>query len=250
MSSKYKIGIVAAMEREVRPLVRDWHTVEREHLGRTFRFFEHGATAVVCGGIGPEASRRATEALIEFFRPQEVLSVGFAGALSSDLKVGNILVPSRIVDVKDGSRVETGVGWGVLLSLASVASHEQKARLAAAYGAQAVDMEAVAVARGAQAHGIRFSAIKAISDECNFAMPPVERFISAEGQFLTSAFVGFAALRPPMWPSVVRLCRNNRLASAALCRELSRYPPEEVKGEEANPEGREGEFHSSLKVHC
>ena len=258
MSYKYKIGIVAAMEREVRPLVRNWHSIEHEHLGRTYRFFENGAAVVVCAGIGPEAARRATEALIELFRPQEILSVGFAGALNSDLKVGDVFTPSRMVDVKDGSRVETGIGCGVLLSLGLVADPEQKARLAEAYGAQAVDMEAAAVARGAQAHGIGFSAIKAISDECSFAMPPVERFVASDGQFRTAAFVGFVALRPWLWRNVVRLSGNNRRASGALCRELSRYCHEqldqEMKGETAKSQETkvkesQSELFSSLKVH-
>ena len=235
----------------MRPLIRNWRFVEREHLGRTYRFFENGATFVACGGIGPEAARRATEALIEFFQPQEILSVGFAGALNSDLKVGDTFAPSSIVDVMDGSRVETGIGCGVLLSLSSVASPEQKARLAEAYRAQAVDMEAGAVARGAQSHGIRFSAIKVISDECNFAMPPVERFVSGEGQFRTGAFLGFVSPRPWLWLSVFRLSRNNREASAALCRALSRYLPQLLDG--GGPNGRdtnvEAKRRELLKVH-
>jgi len=223
LSDLCRIAIVAALEREVRPLVKNWRVVEREHLGRRFRFFENGSTVVVCGGIGPEAARRATEAVIALYQPEEVLSVGFAGALDAYLKVGDIFAPSRIVDAKDGSRVETGIGRGVLLSLASVASVEQKARLAEAYGAQAVDMEAAAVARGAQAHGVRFSALKAISDESSFTMPPVERFIGSEGQFRAAAFFAFIALRPWLWLSVFQLARNSAKASAALCRELEQY---------------------------
>ena len=41
-----KIAIVAAMEREVRPLVRDWLAIDKTHDGRQFRFFETGR----CGG--------------------------------------------------------------------------------------------------------------------------------------------------------------------------------------------------------
>ena len=61
-----EVAIVAALERELRPLVREWKVAEREHAGRRFRFFESDRAVVVCGGIGPEAARRATEAVITF----------------------------------------------------------------------------------------------------------------------------------------------------------------------------------------
>ena len=56
-------------------------------------------------------------------------------------------------------------------------------KLAQSYGAQAVDMEAAAVARGAQARGVRFMAVKAISDESTFAMPSMDRFVDGRVNF-------------------------------------------------------------------
>jgi adenosylhomocysteine nucleosidase len=165
MSSAVKVAMVAALEREVRPLVKGWLGVEREYLGRGFKFFENGQAVLVCGGIGADAARRAAEAVIALYGPELVLSVGFAGGLDPALKVGDIFYPGRVVDVRDGSSVETGAGRGVLVSVAGIADGEQKSKFAASYGAQAVDMEAAAVARGAQARGIRFMAVKAISDE-------------------------------------------------------------------------------------
>ena len=56
----------------------------------------------------------------------------------------------------------------------------RRQRLAQAYAADAVDMEAAAVAQAAQAHGIEFGALKAISDMPRILrMPPVEKFVSA-----------------------------------------------------------------------
>ena len=87
--------MVAALEREVRLLVKRWRRIEREHEGRSFTFFESGQAVLVCGGIGAEAARRATEAVIALYQPELVLSVGFAGALDPGLKVGEIFSPSR-----------------------------------------------------------------------------------------------------------------------------------------------------------
>jgi adenosylhomocysteine nucleosidase len=238
MSGAVKVGMVAALEREIRLLVKDWRRVEREYDGRRFKFFENGQAVLVCGGIGADPARRAAEAVIALYGPGLVLSVGFAGGLDPALKVGDIFYPSRVVDVCDGSSVETGAGRGVLVSVAGIADVEQKAKLAQSYGAQAVDMEAAAVARGAQARGIRFMAVKAISDESNFVMPPMGRFVTGDGQFRTWRFMGFAVMRPWHWPQVVQLARDGSRASAALCAELERYIHDQKKTEVSGPELR------------
>ena len=43
------------------------------------------------------------------------------------------------------------------------------------------------------------SAVKAISDESDFVMPPMDEFIAEDGAFRTESFVLFAALRPWLW---------------------------------------------------
>jgi adenosylhomocysteine nucleosidase len=83
-------------------------------------------------------------------------------------------------------------------------------------------MEAAAVARAAEAHGLRFAAVKVISDDASFAMPPMERFIANDGGFRSAAFALHAAVRPWLWVSVFRLARNSTEASRRLCEYLSR----------------------------
>jgi adenosylhomocysteine nucleosidase len=217
MKNHSRIAIVAALEREVGPLIRRWHTCRREHDGRRFRFFEKDDVVLVCGGMGAEADRRATEALIALYAPKQVYSVGFAGALDPALQVGTVLRPERVVNGSDGSSVSVAGGDGVLVSFDGIASPEQKAKLRTAFVAQAVDMEAAAVARAAEARGVGFAAVKVISDDSEFRFPPLERFVDGAGRFLEARFVLFAAVRPWLWPRVIRLARNRRRASRALC---------------------------------
>ena len=205
MPNQAKVAIVAALEREVRPLVSQWQSSEREYDGRKYKFFENERAVLVCGGIGPEAARRATEAVIQLYAPIMVQSVGFAGALDSTLKVGTVLTPICVIDAKDGSRVEAGVGHWVVVSVDHTANVEQKAKLAKAYWAHAVDMEAASVARGAQAHDITFVGLKAISDEADFEIPCLDRFIRSDGKFRTVAFGFYIAIRPWLWGRVIRL---------------------------------------------
>ena len=222
LAQDYRIAFVAALEREIAPFVRGWNLSEREHDGRKFRFFENKDVVLVCGGIGAENARRATEAVIVFYHPASVQSVGLAGALDPKLKVGMIFSPRWVVDVRDGNRTHTARGDGTLVSAGEIAGVAQKAKLASAYGAQAVDMEAASVARGAEAHSLPFSALKVISDESDFIMPPMNDFISEAGAFRTKSFVLFAAFRPWLWGKMIRLGMDSARAVRALCAELTK----------------------------
>ena len=214
--------MVAALEREVRPLVKQWRVCEKDHDGRHFRFFESNDVVVVCGGIGAEAARRAAEAVIHSYTPRIIYSTGFAGALDAALKVGDILQPRRVVNAGDGSSLQLENGEGVLVSFASVASPAQKAKLRESFSAHAVDMEAAAVARAAEVRGVEFAVVKVISDEFDFTFPDMQRFVDSSGQFQEGRFARFVAVRPWLWAQVARLARNSGRASRALCERLRR----------------------------
>ena len=218
--TRVRVAIVVAVEREVRSLVKGWRVDEREHCGRAFRFFENGDAVLVCGGIGREAARRAAEAVIAFYSPGVVWSAGFAGALETGMKVGDVVVPARVIDSSDGSSVGLESGSGVLVSFEAVASPGQKLKLRESFGAQAVDMEAAAVARASQLHGVRFATVKVISDESDFTFPELDRFVDGKGRFLEGRFAVYAAVRPWLWGKVVRLGRSSARASVVLCQWL------------------------------
>ncbi len=221
----FEVAIVAAFEREVAPLLKRTRRVERENDGRKFTFFENEGMVIVCGGMGAEAARRAAEAVIALYHPRLVQSTGFAGALQSELRIGDIFVPSVVINASDGSRNETEGESGALLTFMSVADVKQKAALAQAYGAQAIDMEAAFVGAAAQARGTKFRAVKVISDEFNFEMPKLSRFIDGQGRFRTANFILFAALRPWLWGRVITLARNSNAAARRLADYLTEHSP-------------------------
>jgi nucleoside phosphorylase len=215
-----KIVFVAAMEREVALLVKNWTRIQHNHEGRVITFFEYADFVCVCGGIGVEAARRATQAAIALYHPSLIQSVGFAGALDATLRIGDIFTPSIVLDARDGSRYQLSGGKGTLLTFMEVASASQKAKLNSAYAAQAVDMEAAAVASAASLHGIAFAAVKVISDEAYFEIPGTSQFIDPAGQFRTTNFVCHMALRPWLWKSVATLAANSQKAAKALAKYL------------------------------
>jgi adenosylhomocysteine nucleosidase len=234
-----RTAIIAAMEREVRPLIRSWKVRMIEHGGRRYRLFENGEAALLCGGIGAEAARRATEAVIREVSPARVISVGFAGALNGSLPVGHVLEPRTVINAADGVRTDVGWGEGILVSSATVAGPEQKSRFSKAYGASAVDMEAAAVAQGAQARGVEFAALKAISDAADFSLPPLDRsldrFVANDGSFHSFQFACHVALRPWLWRPTIALARSSSKARLALCGALVSYLGREALHSRALP---------------
>ena len=213
-----RLAIIAALDREIQPLVRGWQ--------RTDAGYRHDDTLVVAGGIGYEAAKRAAQAAIREFRPQMLVSAGFAGALIGTLKVGSVFLPNVIIDGRNGMEYRCNfgegiLGGGILVSAAQIAGpgsgSDSKRELAEKFHALAVDMEAAAVAEVAQEEGIGFRCVKAISDESDFPMPPMNRFVSPEGRFNVSGFAAWASVRPAVWSPVMALARNSKRASRALC---------------------------------
>jgi adenosylhomocysteine nucleosidase len=223
-----RVAIVAALEREVRPLIKHWRVNDRDYSGRGFRFYESGGAVVVCGGIGREAARRATDAILALYESAIVYSVGYAGALETSLKVAHVIRPARIINTSDGSSVQIHGGNGVLVSQGVMATVEQKLQLRNAYRAQAVDMEASGVAQAAEARGVPFQAVKVISDEVHFELPETERFVSSDGRFREGRFALFVAVRPWRWPRVLQLARNSARASRVLCAELQKILSQKI----------------------
>ena len=218
-----KVAIIAALEREIAGAIRKWRVSKREFAGRRYKFFESERAVAVCAGIGAEPARRACEAIVRLYQPPLIISVGLAGGLDASVQTGSLFIPSRIVDAGDGSALNLTQGHGTLVSWNSVAGKEQKAKLAKSYGASAVDMEAAAVARGAAARRIGFMAVKAISDDYEFELPALERFIGADGSFRTAGFVMYAGIRPGLWRKLLHLKRDSDRAATALCDWLEWY---------------------------
>jgi adenosylhomocysteine nucleosidase len=221
-----KIAIIAAIERELRPLIKSWRTTKLEHEGREFTFYESDYAVAVCGGIGAESARRAAESIIVRSSPKLLISAGVAGALVPELSVGDTVFPAVVIDARDGSRHETFIrdaalgksplARTVLVSSPEVAGTAQKRQLAKSYGAHVVDMEGASVARAAQVHNLPFLAVKAISDDVNFEIAELNRFIR-DGQFQTKLLAVYLLPRPWLWLKMIRLARNTQLASHNLC---------------------------------
>ena len=220
-----KVVIIAAMERELTLLVRGWKRAMLSSGDKTFTLFESDRVIAVIAGIGCKNAEQAARAAVQQYRPALLISAGLAGALIRSLKPGNVFTPSVVVDAADGAEyrcVADGrhVSGGILVSSDEIAGAEAKQELVARFHGLVVDMEAAGVAKVAQQEQIGFRCVKAISDEADFAMPPMARFVTADGTFQSGRFAAWTAVRPWQWMKVVALARNSRRATAALCDRL------------------------------
>ncbi len=218
MSADRPLAILAALPREVRGLVGR-QAPEPSLRSEGVQLYRLPGAVVAVAGMGGSRVSLAFEAALREGGITTVVSAGLAGACSPALREGSVAEASVVADARTGERFATeAAGAGpVLVTTAAIAGVQEKARLAAAYGAGMVDMEAATVARLAAAHGLRFRAIKGISDAHDFELASLARFGGgARGQFRTGAFALHTALRPHHWSRAAALGRASNRALAAL----------------------------------
>lgn len=221
------VAIVAAMRSELAPLLGG----ASKRVQDGVELYDLPSALVAIGGIGRRAAERAAEAALAAAQPKLLISAGLAGALTPALVAGDVIRVREVVDEVTGEHFRSAEGDAILVSAARITGVKGKKRLAAEFAASAVDMEGAAVAAVAKRNGIGFTAVKAISDEWNFPMPPVNSFVDAQGKLRTGAFVGHVAVRPQWWVPVVRLGLNSRKASRNLAGALKHLIGEYLQAE-------------------
>jgi adenosylhomocysteine nucleosidase len=209
------IAVIAAMPVELAPLIGNCkpRTVSGVEL---FEMPEADALVAV-GGIGETFARHAAEVAVDEAQPRRLLSAGIVGAISPKLKIGDVGRIREVVDVATGVRYPTtGGGEWVLATSQDVSDAVEKQGLLTRFGADVVDMEAAAVAQVAKERGLEFAAVKSISDDAAFDMPPMNRFIE-QGRFDTRRFLVYVVLHPRWWSSLGKIKRNSEVATKNLC---------------------------------
>ena len=222
-----RVGVLAALPRELEPLVRGWKRVEAPRYVSMWTHVDGDGNQRVaaCAGMGANAARRAFAAA-EVAGPLDlVLSVGLAGATGVAAQLGQVSCVTEVIDAQTGERfpltaADRTVRLATVVQTAGVA---EKARLAASYGSVLVDMEAATVARLALMRGIPMVCIKAVSDVADTRLPEIDAFVDGEGQLKTLRFVLHLLPRPASWGAVAQLARASKLASAALGNALKQF---------------------------
>jgi adenosylhomocysteine nucleosidase len=230
--ARARIGIVVALREERVAVERAVRAVDE--AGRT-------STLVLQGGLGGAMAAGAARKLLSNAPQMRLLvSCGFSGGLVDSLAVGDIFLASTVtarpslveaaqkeeaLSCSERLRKRTADAFkaaacpfheGPLVTLAQpVLRAEEKRSLGEVSHAEAVDMEAAAVARVARESGIEFLALRTISDAVDDALPPeVAAFLDERGRLRTGKVLGFAMRGPGNVKELWRLkSRSDRSAS-------------------------------------
>jgi adenosylhomocysteine nucleosidase len=187
-----------------------------------------GLSAVIGGGD----YRRTVKVLEEAASTAECLvSFGIAGALSPDLRPGDIVLSTEVVDEdrrwlsSDSLRPriaelleQIGATEGPVLGAQMVlATQQDKRRAWQETGAIAVDLESVVVARASAALGIPFIVLRAIADPAARGLPPAALVpLRPDGKPAVGQVLASVMRRPQQLPTLLGVAREARQALAAL----------------------------------
>ena len=180
-----------------------------------------GGTVIAHTGIGTAAAEKCVSALIAKHRPRWLLSAGYAGALDPALAHGELFVATNFTSPELLPR--TDAKRGILTTQQTAAETPvQKAALARATGAQAVDMETSAIAAVCATHGIPLLSLRAISDTASAEIPvPLHVSYDLKKQRpRIFALLAFLAGNPSRIPPFARFVRGLTPARAALTAEI------------------------------
>jgi len=205
-------------------------------------FVEHAGylagrrVALIETGVGCEAAQRGTEAALKLHQPAWVISTGFAGALTSDLRRGHIVMAKHVVDTH-GRRIDIGLRMdqahidatpslhaGTLVSVEQlIRSRDERERLANEHEAIACDMETFAVASACQQAKTRFMSVRLISDAVDDELPKeIERLLDQKSiASKLGAVTGAIVKRPSSIKDMWKLQEEALKATDRLARFLN-----------------------------
>jgi adenosylhomocysteine nucleosidase len=223
-----RVGIIAAMPGELKPLVQGWKSLHLPHGENAWQGKIEGADCIaVCAGMGKAAAERACAIAMREAPLNTLVSLGWAGALSCGLQPGDAYVVNEVVDGASGEAFPTqsparqgNAPPFKLVTIDHVALAVEKKRLGQSYQAVLVDMEAVTVARFARSQGIPFYCLKAVSDTATEVLPDFSRYTDTQGQLQLAALLAHVAIRPRYWPGLARIGKNGRKGAYAMASAL------------------------------
>jgi adenosylhomocysteine nucleosidase len=239
------IAIVAAMKDEVRRL---------GSLKRTSK----GHASLTVTGVGKEKALAAVASLCDGGNPPSlVLSIGFSGALSDDLSVGDLVLARRLLSTDGSPPLTIDLR---LFQLAEAAIHEnalpyvrrdtltagklvrtrsEREKLHREFNAQAVSLEDYWICRAASQAGVPFVSVRAISDTTSKELPPYVEEIMLQREARRGMRVILNSLaRPHRLPTLMSLARAAKKAQKSLETFTKTFVDQAIRRESPRPAQR------------
>jgi adenosylhomocysteine nucleosidase len=201
------IAITFALPSESSDLVRQLQALQRHDKLLSGKIGDRAVT-ILHTGVGAKNCNARLEILLHKTRPKLVISSGFAGAVSEQLHVGDLVLArnfsdpgllasaERILRDSDPRLVKLFTSTSIVDSIA------ERNEIARTAGAAAVDMDTGAIAGVCNAHGVPLLSLRGISDTPNqpFPAPPsvlfdIDRQQTNYGRLLAYLFRHPASIR-------------------------------------------------------
>ena len=207
-------GIVVALPEEVNTL-----TTKRLKRGEVLGI--NDSVWLICSGTGKNNAARAAQLLIDKGAGR-LVSWGCAAGISAAIKPGDLILASRCITADQtilisenewNNKVQSLFSAGqrennfqITESSTVISTREGKVDLARRSGADAVDMESVAVASIAKANRIPFLIIRAIADPLQMDLPKaVSHALNGQGEISHFKLMAYLLMHPFELPGLIRL---------------------------------------------
>ena len=249
-----RVVMLAAMPQESRPLLKllgESHRLAGEPFPTWLQRSSHVELLLVETGMGAERAGRAARHVLSALRIDLLVSIGFAGSLWPDFRLGQV-VWSRELAAYDAS-LESALSEGfrpasTLALTAFCRIHNirtarfvtvervlSKAGMTGRFAEDpaVVEMESTAVAAAAYGRGVPFLGLRAISDESTQEIDwEPDAVVDRAGRVSAAKVMGAVLRRPILLGSLPRLWRSSRVAGrdlAAALTALLQLPEEDLR---------------------
>jgi adenosylhomocysteine nucleosidase len=202
----------------------------------------HPGLTLLETGEGIVNAERHLEAWLERRRARAVVSIGFAGALSPSIRIGDLVIAEEVRDasatpdaklLSAARLLQTGQPWihfGLALTSHEILwQAESKRALAASLAGDEigfVDMESTAIARVCGRRGLPFLVARSITDLLDEDLPlDFNQFRNCDGRVDQKRVVRAALLRPGSFKGLLDLRKRSKLCAERMADFVRRLVP-------------------------
>lgn len=197
------LAIIAALDDEIRIIRSKMEIDTRVHVRPAL--FETGKymnlrVVLARSGIGIGAMEAAIKYVIENYRPEFCLHMGYCGGADPKFQTGDLIVAGTVVDSRNGRRydsdsklVEKALGIcsekklransGAIVTVEKIInSPHEKAFAGTEHEAQGIDMESAALAAECASRGVPYLVVRSVLDGLDVELPDMEGAIDRTGK--------------------------------------------------------------------
>ncbi|MGO9380181.1 MAG: hypothetical protein ACLP29_16755 [Dissulfurispiraceae bacterium] len=242
-----RLAIFAAFPQELRKIIKNLKAA-KDARGSHFDIYRatHLSTEIVLviTGIGTANAELALRHIHAEFGPDIIMSIGYGGALNEGAAIGDLIWGSKFILMPELIEAETSklsksehleisgnekihskllhtiaIRAGDIVTIRSpMKKSELKKTISEELLNPVCDMETFPLAHFCLETGLRFVAVRSITDLQGEDIPPELYGISnSSGKYSLACALRMLIFKPRLLPSVFRLARNSQKASHNLC---------------------------------